>query len=206
MSMIAFGIALFRWYVIMTVKRWCGNVSNERQGYPEAQCVCLNFRRTVYPCGKLLPVLLPAAEYHELIDQEIIIESVERITLKSTTVDRITTKSGERFNISGDYSGVDIHAALPRGKTVSIKYYENELLFTTKKYAEVIEVDNVCVVRYDNDQDNGGWVLYLLSVCSFLIGAAAAGFVIWQIKDNRKKQAKRDQKIIKKYGAVKKKQ
>lgn len=152
----------------------------------------------------LLPVLLPDAQYHELMDQDIVIESVDRITQKGSDSFRITAKGGEYFSISGDYAKADIHAALLPGKTASIKYFENKLLFTTRKYAEVVIVDDVCVVRYDNDRDQGQWVLYLLSACSLLVGLAAAGFAIWQINHNRQKQAKRDRKIIKKYGSVKK--
>ena len=151
----------------------------------------------------LFPVLIPTAEYGELIDKEIVIESVEWVhQYKGASFFRITTEDAEQYNITGDYSDVDIKEVLPCGKTVSIKYYENKIFFETKKYAEVIVVDGVCVVHYDNDEDNGIWVLYLLSVCCFLIGVGAVCFVVWQIKHNRKKQAKRDQKIIKKYGSI----
>lgn len=153
----------------------------------------------------LLPVLIPTAEYSELIDKEIVIESVEWVhQYKGTSYHRITTTDGEQYNITGGYFDIDIEEALPCGKTVSIKYYENKILFATKKYAEVIAADGVCIVHYDNDEDNGIWVLYLLSACCFLIGAGAICFVVWQIRHNRKKQAKRNQKIIRKYGSIRK--
>lgn len=153
----------------------------------------------------LLPVLIPTAEYDELIGKEIVIASVEWVSQhKGADFHRITTEDGEQYNITGDYAGIDIKEVLPRGKKVSIQYYENKILFQTKKYAEVIFVDGVCVVRYDNDEDNGVWVLYLLSICCFLTAAGTVCFLRYQILSNRKKQRKRDQKIIKKYGIIKK--
>ncbi|MBE6959546.1 MAG: hypothetical protein E7448_02340 [Ruminococcaceae bacterium] len=153
----------------------------------------------------LVPVLIPTAEYSELIDKEIVIQSVERIhPYKGTTYHRITTADGEQYNITGDYTNTDVDKYLYEGQIAAIKYYENQLLFKTKKYAEVITVDGISIVHYDNDKDNGIWVLHLLSVCCILIAIGAVWFVVWQIKSNRKKRAKRDRKIIKKYGSVRK--
>ena len=154
----------------------------------------------------LLPVLLPIAEYNELINKDIVIRSVERVhQYRAPDYYLIITETGERYNITGDYNKKEIENALPRGKTVSIKYYENDFLLGTKKYAEVIEVDGVCVVHYDNDGENDLWIFYLLSVCCILMGTGAICFVVWEIRNNRRKQAKRDQKIIRKYGSVKRK-
>ncbi len=154
----------------------------------------------------LLPILIPTAEYDQLIHKEIVISSVEWVSqYKGANFHRITTEDGEQYNITGNYADIDIKEVLPRGKTVSIQYYENKILFQIKRYAEVIFVDGVCVVHYDNDEDNGVWVLYLLSVCCFLAAAAAVCFLRCQILSNCEKQRKRDQKIIKKYGFLRKK-
>lgn len=151
----------------------------------------------------LLPMLIPAAEYDELTTKEIVIESVERVGNYKHRFFRITTAEGEQYNITGDYSGINVYEALPCGKPVTIKYYENQIFFTLKKYAEVIIVDGVTVVHYDNDKDDV-WIMYLLSAGCLLLAAGGGCFVAWQVRNNRKKQSKRDCKIANKYGSIKK--
>lgn len=143
----------------------------------------------------LLPMFLPTAEYEELMDKEIVIESVERVhQYRGRGSYRLTTEDGEKYNITGDFTGVNIYEALPSGKTMTIKYYKNR--------AAVIVVDGVTIVHYHNNKDDL-WVLYALSGGCFVLAACGAGVVIWQINRNRKKQAERDQRIIKKYGSIK---
>lgn len=66
----------------------------------------------------LLPVLIPTADYDESIRKQIVIASVDRVCqYKGASFHRITTEDG------------NITEVLPRGKTVSIRYYENKILF-----------------------------------------------------------------------------
>ena len=148
-----------------------------------------------------LPVLLPTAEYHELKDKQIVIQSVEWVSqAKGASYYLLTTADGDRYNITGDYKdAVYLEEHLNCGKTVSIKYYENEIFFTTKKYAEVIHADGECIVSYNNDEDGGEWVLYILSGCCFLLGAGGICFIVWEVKRNRKDNARRDRQIARKY-------
>ena len=152
----------------------------------------------------LLPILIPTAEYDELTTKEIVIESLERVRgYKHKSFPRITTVEGEQYNITGDYSDINVYEDLPYGKPVTIKYYENQIFFTLKKYVEVVIVDGVTVVHYDNDKDDV-WIMYLLSAGCLLLTAGGGGFVAWQVRNNRKKQAARDRKIAKKYGSIRK--
>ena len=151
----------------------------------------------------LMPILIPKAEYDELITKEIVIESVDEVRSYKHWFPRITTVEGEQYNITGDYSDINVYKDLLCGKPLTIKYYENQIFFTLKKYAEVVIVDGVTVVHYDNDKDDV-WIMYLLSAGCLLLAAGGGYFVAWQVRNNRKKQATRDRKIAKKYGSIKK--
>lgn len=154
-----------------------------------------------------LPVLLPVAEYDELVDKQIVVQSLEWIQQqRGASFYLVTTEEGEQYNITGSYeSAAQLEGILSQGKSASIKYYENKIFFLTKKYAEVVVADGECVVSYNNDEDDGMWVLYLITACCFLIGSGGICFVVWEIKRNRKDRARRDRQITKKYGSIKKK-
>lgn len=149
-----------------------------------------------------LPVLLPAAEYDALMDKQIVIQSVEWVSqYKGSSYYLLTAADGEQYNITGDYEDAEhLEACLTGGKAVSIKYYENEIFFTTKKYAEVIIADGETVVFYNNDDDSGEWVIYILAGCCILIGTGGICFVAWEIRRNRTDGARRDRQIARKYG------
>lgn len=152
-----------------------------------------------------LPALLPTAEYDELTDKQIVVQSVEWVQqYRGASYYLMTAADGDQYNITGDYEeAAYLEECLRSGKTVSIKYYENQIFFATKKYAEVIVADGECIVSYNNDEDGGEWVIYIISVCCFLIGTGGIFFVAWEIRRNRKDRARRDRQIMKKYGHVK---
>lgn len=152
----------------------------------------------------LLPVLLPAAEYADLTDRNITVETVEWIhQYKGASFYRITAADGQQYNITGKLTDTNrnIKDILHSGREVSIKYYENAL----RKYAEEIYADGECIVAYDNDEDRGLWMLYVLSGCCIALAVGGGVFLWWQVKENRRKQRKRDRKIVRKYGSVRKK-
>ena len=154
----------------------------------------------------LLPVMVPSATYEELQPKEIVIESVEWIHQhKGADFYRITTESGEHYNITGEYERSRVEELLSSGTRASIRYYEGKFLFSTRKYAEVIYVDRECVSAYDNDEDNGTWVLYLLGALSVLLGLGILYIVIWEVRRFRKYQEMRNKRIAKKYPSGKKK-
>ena len=154
-----------------------------------------------------LPYIFPNAEYSDLMEKDIMIESVKWIhQYRGASFHRITAKDGERYNITGNYDGVDISEVLYSGRNVTIKWYENRFLFFTRQFAEEIYADGECIVRYNNDDPQNLVPLYIISAVLFAIGLLAGWFVLWHIKHNRRKQQMRDGKIIRKYGSIKHKQ
>jgi len=156
----------------------------------------------------LLPVILPASEYGDLQQTQITVESVEHIhQYKGASFYRITATDGRQFNISGRIKDTDrdIKEILSTGKEAAIRYYEHQFLFQGRKYAEEITVDGMCVAEYDNDEDRGLWMLYVLSGCCILLAVGGVIFLVWQVRNNRRKQRKRSEKLRRKYGSNKKK-
>lgn len=154
----------------------------------------------------LLPLLVPPAEYEELLPKEIVIESVEWVRQsRGSSFYRITTESGERYNITGEYERSRVEELLSSGTRASVRYYEGRFLFTTRKYAEVIYVGRECVSAYNNDENNGIWMLYLLGGMSVLLALGMGYYVVWEAKRARRSQIMRDRRIAKKYASGKKK-
>jgi len=93
---------------------------------------------------------------------------------------------------------------LCNAEKVTVKYYERKGLIKNQKYAEVLLVDDQTIIHYDNDEEQPLWPLYVMSGVSFLLGTGTVWIVAWSVKNNRRKQAIRDRKIIKKYGSFRK--
>lgn len=153
--------------------------------------------------GLALPFLrhLTAVEYDQLSEKEITIDSIKLITYRGGSYFRITTIDGERYKVSGDYTGSELRNSLQSGTKASIKYHENRFLFL--KYAEEVVVDGKCIVQY-NDNQKPHPLIYLISVLSALFGILGFLYAKWIVKDNRRKQKNRDQRIIRKYSSLKK--
>lgn len=155
--------------------------------------------------GLALPFLpqLTAVEYDQLYEKEIIIDSLKWISGYRGAGGhfRITTANGERYNVSGDYTGTELRNGLQSGTKASIKYHENRFLFL--KYAEEVVVDGKCIVQYNDDQKPHP-LIYMVSGFFVLFGILGFLYVRWNVKHNRRIQKNRDQRIIKKYGSLNK--
>lgn len=115
----------------------------------------------------------------------------------------IITEDGEKYNITGEYSATELYDILSKGTVAVIKYDTNKIL-TFKKYAEEITIDGNKIVKYNNDAPTN-WTMHIIfGVLALLIGLAFLFYYRWELKHNREMQAKRDARIIKKYGKLKK--
>jgi len=151
----------------------------------------------------LIP-LIPITPYEEYQEKEVVISKFDHFYgVRTSSYDYITTEEGESFNITGDYNRSELSEILIKGTVAVIKYDTNNI-FPFKKYVEEMIVDGNKIVTYDNDTPID-WNPYIIacSLCSF-IGVCFLFLYYWQIIENRKLQAKRDEKIIKKYGSLKK--
>ena len=122
---------------------------------------------------------------------------------QSVKYDYIVTKDGEVYNITGEYNKSQLFELLAEETPAWIKYDINKV-FPSKKYVEEMTVDGILVVKYNNDQPvNWAFPIAFCSIfCLFGIGLL---FVYRSfITRNRKIQAKRDARIIRKYGNIKK--
>ena len=115
----------------------------------------------------------------------------------------IITEDGERYNITGEYSATQLYDVLSKGTVAVIKYDTNKLL-TFINYAEEMTVDGNKIVTYNND-DPTNWTMHIIfGLLALLIGVASLFLWRCEIKHNREMQAKRDARIIKKYGKLEK--
>ena len=115
----------------------------------------------------------------------------------------IITEDGERYEITGEYSATQLYDVLSKGTVAVIKYDTNKLL-TFINYAEEMTVDGNKIVTYNND-DPTNWTIHIIfGLLALLIGLASLFLFRWEIKHNREIQAKRDARIIKKYGKLEK--
>ena len=145
--------------------------------------------------------IIPATPYEEYKEKEVIISKFDHFYggVKGASYDYIITEDGEKYNISGDYIKSELSEILTKGTTAVIKYKVNSVL-PCKTYIEEIIVDGSKVVTYNNDTPMN-WVPHIIfGIFSCLIGIAFIVSYHWHITHNRKLQAKRDARIIKKYG------
>ena len=148
--------------------------------------------------------LMPTRPYEEYNEKEVVISSFDLSTsVKGASYHYIITEDGEKYNITGEYSASELYEILIKGTVAVIKYATNNIL-PFKKYAEEITVNGNKIVIYNNDAPTN-WtphIIYGLLFC--LIGVFFLLAFRWQIMRNRKLQAKRDARIIKKYGQLRK--
>jgi len=152
----------------------------------------------------LLPIM-PTTPYAEYKEKEVVISKSDHFYggPKGASYDYIITEDGEKYNLTGKYSRSEVSEILIKGTTAIIKYDTNEIL-PFKKYAEEITVAGNKIVTYNNDAPIN-WTLPIIFCIIFcLMGVAFLLAFRWQITRNRKLQAKRDARIIKKYGKCKK--
>ena len=152
----------------------------------------------------LLPIM-PTTPYEEYEEKEVIISEFDHFYggPKGSSYDYIITEDGETYNVTGEYSRSELSEILIKGTTAVIKYGINDIL-PFIKYAEEITVAGNKIVRYNNDAPIN-WTLPIIFFIFFcLVGSAFLFAFRWQIIRNRKLQAKRDERIMKKYGTLKK--
>ena len=152
----------------------------------------------------LLPIM-PTTPYEEYEEKEVIISEFDHFYggPKGSSYDYIITEDGETYNVTGEYSRSELSEILIKGTTAIIKYDTNNIL-PFKKYAEEITVGGNKIVTYNDDAPTN-WTPHIIFCLIFcLIGVTFLFAFRWQIIRNRKLQAKRDARIIKKYGNLKK--
>ncbi len=149
----------------------------------------------------LFPVL-PTTPYEEYKEKDVVISQFNHHYGKWSSYNYIITEDGVRYIVTGDYSKSELSELLIKGTAAVIKYDTNKIL-PFIKYAEEIIVDGNKIVTYNNDTPTN-WaphIIFCLLLC--LVGVAFLFAYRWHIIRNRNLQAKRDARIIKKYGNLK---
>ena len=152
----------------------------------------------------LLYPIIPTTPYEEYIQKEVVILKLDHfIGVKGSSYDYIITKDSKEYKVTGEYNRSELNENLTEGTVAVIKYDANTI-FPFIRYAEEIIVDGNKIVTYNNDAPVN-WILHIIvSLFSCLIGTALLFAFRWHIMRNRKLQAQRDARIIKKYGKLKK--
>lgn len=158
-------------------------------------------------CGLfvLLFPFIPPTPLDKHVEKEVTISKFDHsIGLRyAASYDYIITEHGKKYRITGDYNRSELSETLTKGTVAIIKYDTNDIL-PFIKYAEEISVDGNKIVTYNNDTPIK-WtphIIFSLFIC--LVGAASLFFYRWNIVRYRTLQAKRDARIVKKYGQLKK--
>ena len=153
----------------------------------------------------VLPII-PPTPYEKYTEKEVVISKFGHFYggPKGSSYDYIITEDGEQYNITGDYNRSELTEILTKGTIVIIRCCTNNIL-PFKKYAEEITVNENKIVTYNNDAPINWTLPIIFSSISFLIGVLFLFAYRWQITRNKKINAKRDARIIKKYGQPKNK-
>lgn len=150
----------------------------------------------------ILPHVVPDVGYDYLQTKEVIVTAFKNFDggYKGASYDYIRTTDGEKYNISGDYQRAQLQELLTEGKTVTIKWYKNEPFWTL--LVEEMYVDGERVVTYDNDKPVVWKPPLIFGSCFIALGIGGFFLLRLFVKTNRKKQKKRDEKILRKYGKI----
>ena len=147
-----------------------------------------------------VPIIDPPAPLDELIEKQVTVADLRHIhQVKGSDYDLLTTTEGEKFNLTGDYRRDEVYDALTEGKAITIYYQKSKLFF--RKYAEIVIADEQELVRFDNDEPQGEVGRIIFGCVTVLLGVAFMVGFRWELRHNRRMQAKRDARIRKKYGA-----
>lgn len=158
-------------------------------------------------CGLfiLLFPIIPPTPYEAHIEKEVIISKFDHFhgVRFAASYDYIITEDGKKYHITGDYIRSELSETLTKGTVAIIKYDTNDIL-PFIKYAEEIYVDGNKIVTYNNDAPIK-WIPHIIfGLLACLVGAASLFFYRWNIRRYRTLQSKRDARIAKKYGQLKK--
>ena len=159
--------------------------------------IFVGFFIIVYP-------LIPPTPLEEHQEKEIVISKFGYHSVpRGADYHYIVTEDGEKYNITGEYNAKELYKVLIKGTVAVIKYDTNKI-FPFEKYAEEITVAGNKIVAYNNDAPTNWSIHIIFGLLSCLIGAAVLFLYRCEIIHNREIQAKRDARIIKKYGKLKK--
>ena len=152
----------------------------------------------------ILPHIAPHVSYDALQVKEVTITEFKHHHggRYGASYDYIRTTDGEKYNLSGEYQREYLKGLLTKGKTVTIKWYKNEPFWTP--LVEEMYVDGERVVTYDNDAPVDWRSPLILGSCFIALGIGGVFLLLLFVNANRKKQKKRDEKIQRKYGIIKK--
>ena len=152
----------------------------------------------------LLPII-PTTPFEEYTEKEVVISKFDHFYggVRGASYDYIVTHDGEIYNITGEYRKSELSEFLIEGTVAVIKYDTNNIL-PFKKYVEELTVDENRLVTYNNDAPINWAPHVIFCLISCFIGISLLLACRWQVIRNRKLQAKRDARIIKKYGNLKK--
>jgi len=151
----------------------------------------------------LLYPVLPKTPLEEYKEKEVVIRNFDCYLIRGSSYYYIVTEENERYDVTGDFRYNELSERLVKGTVAVIKYDANDVL-PFKKYAEEITVDGNKIVTYNDDAPTN-WIPHIVfALLSWLVGAGCLFAYRRQIVQNRNMQAKRDARILKKYGNLKK--
>ena len=154
-------------------------------------------------CGiwiALLPHLLPFTSYDSLQETEATVQSFKHFYggAKGLYVAYLLTTDNEKYILSGDYDHQEAAKQLTAGKSVTLKWYQQKPF--GGRLAEEVSVDGKPIVRYDNDLDRDKKASFFAGAFPAAVGTGGLLLLNLILKTNRKKQARRDEKLKRKYG------
>lgn len=154
-------------------------------------------------CGilvALLPHLPPFASYDSLQETEAAVQAFKHFYggSKGLNYAYLLTTDNEKYILSGDYDKAEAAAQLTAGKAVTLKWYRNKPF--GERLAEEVSVDGKLIVRYDNDLSRDKKSAFFAGAFLAAVGTGGLLLLNLSLKANRKKQAKRDEKLRRKYG------
>jgi len=152
----------------------------------------------------LLSPLIPLTPYDEYMEKDIVISKFDyHSTVKGASYHYILTEDGEKYNITGEYESSELYTTLSPGTYATIKYEINKV-FPLKMYVEEMIVNGNKIITYDNDRSPDWTAIMIVSSILLLLGTGFLFAYRATILHNRKQQQKRNARIIKKYGSLKK--
>lgn len=154
-------------------------------------------------CGiwiALLPHLLPFASYDSLQETESTVQSFKHFYggAKGLNYAYLLTTDNEKYILSGDYDHEEAAEQLTAGKSVTLKWYQRKPF--GERLAEEVMMDGKPIVRYDNDLDRDKKASFFAGAFLAAVGTGGLLLLNLTLKTNRKKQARRDEKLKQKYG------
>ena len=150
----------------------------------------------------LISSLIPPAAYEDYVEKDIVIRKIYDFHSRGSLTDYIVSTEGHEYTVTGSYRRDELYKKVSEGAIVTIKYCKNKLLPFNYQLEE-LTVHGERIVTYDNDRPTTGMETVVLTVStlfSFLFGVILLILDGYLLRRNRQIQAKRDQRIAKKYG------